>query len=576
MQYSKLFLPTLRESPAEAEVISHKLMLRSGMIRKLTSGIYTYLPLGLRAIKKVERIIREEMEKAGAQEVLMPMVQPAELWKESHRWELYGKELLRFRDRHGRDYCMGPTHEEVITDLIRKEVRSYRDLPLNLYQIQHKFRDEIRPRFGLMRGREFLMKDGYSFDIDEESASNTYMQMFDAYNRIFSRCGLAFKAVEADTGNIGGNFSHEFMVLAKTGEDAIVSCNECSYAANMEKAEVITSFNTHIDEPRYMPIEKKATPNIRTVEEVTAFLSIPHQLLVKTMIFKTTSGPIAVLVRGDHEVNPAKVKNILKVDSVDLADEETIERLTGATIGFSGPVGLSIPIVADNAVKSMRNMVTGANVKDTHITGVNIGRDFTVAQFEDLRFAVSSDTCPRCGKPIEIKRGIEVGHIFKLGTKYSKALSATFLDKTGQEQAAVMGCYGIGVGRTVAAAIEQNHDQHGIIFPMPIAPFHATILPLQMQSSEVVSTAQRLYQELSRRGVETMIDDRDERPGVKFNDSDLIGIPIRIAIGEKSLKQGKVELKLRAEKNTTLLSIEEALETVENIVKAQIKNDTHK
>ncbi len=573
MRYTKLFLPTLREVPADAEVISHQLMLRAGMIRKLTSGIYTYLPLGLRVIKKVEKIIREEMERAGAQEVLMPMVQPSELWEESGRWDVYGKELLRFKDRHGRDYCLGPTHEEVITDLIRKEVRSYRDMPLNLYQIQNKFRDEIRPRFGLMRGREFSMKDAYSFDLDEEGAVKSYQAMFDAYNRIFERCGLYFKAVEADTGNIGGSFSHELMVLADTGEDAIVSCTECDYAANMEKAEVNPDY---IEKEEYeappAPMEKVSTPDVRTVEEVTQFLSVTPKQLVKTMIFETSSEPVAVLVRGNHEVNPAKVKNVLGVANLELAGEETVLKLTGAPAGFAGAVGLSIKIIADRAVEPMKNMVMGGNEKDVHLIGVNRGTDFEVSEFADLRLVTSSDRCPRCGKVIEIKRGIEVGHIFKLGDKYSKALSATYLDQNGNERYVIMGCYGIGVGRTVAAAIEQNHDKNGIIFPMPIAPYQVVILPLQMRDSDVVSAAETLYNQLISQGAEVLLDDRDERAGVKFKDADLVGIPIRVTIGKKSLKEGQLEVRLRATGETELVPREGADRMILDMIKDLVRS----
>ncbi len=573
MRYTKLFLPTLREIPADAEVISHQLMLRAGMLRKLTSGIYTYLPLGLRAIKKVEKIIREEMERAGAQEVLMPTVQPADLWKESSRWDVYGKELVRFKDRHGRDYCLGPTHEEVITDLIRGEVRSYRDLPLNLYQIQNKFRDEIRPRFGLMRGREFSMKDAYSFDADEEGAAKSYQSMSGAYNRIFERCGLNFKAVEADTGNIGGSFSHEFMVLADTGEDAIVSCVECDYAANMEKAEVNPDYITK-EQHETLPVsmERVSTPNVRTVEEVTQFLSVTPKQLVKTMIFETSAEPVAVLVRGDHEVNPAKVKNVLGVETLELASEETVLKLTGAPAGFAGAVGLSIKIIADKAVEPIKNMVMGANEKDAHFIGVNRGRDFEVSEFADLRLVTHSDRCPRCGKAIEIKRGIEVGHIFKLGDKYSKALSATYLDQNGNKRYIIMGCYGIGVGRTVAAAIEQNHDKNGIIFPMPIAPYQVVILPLQMRDGEVVSAAEALYEQLTGQGAEVLLDDRDERAGVKFKDADLIGVPVRVTIGKKSLKEGKLEVQFRATGEKELVSQEGAEKVILDMIKRELGN----
>ncbi|MCK5245110.1 MAG: proline--tRNA ligase, partial [Desulfobacterales bacterium] len=522
MRYSRLFLPTLRQVPSDAEIVSHQLMMRAGMIRKLTSGVYIHLPLGLRIIKKVETIIREEMEKAGAQEILMPAMQPAGLWQESGRWDIYGKELLRFKDRHGRPYCLGPTHEEVITDLVRREVRSYRDMPLILYQIQNKFRDEIRPRFGLMRGREFAMKDAYSFDVDEEAAAKSYEKMFDAYNRIFERCGLRFRAVEADTGTIGGSFSHEFMVVAEAGEDAIVTCTKCGYAANLEKAEVHPG---HARKEEYegpdAPMTKVSTPNIRTVEEVTQFLSVHPRQLVKTIIFETSSEPVAVLVRGDHEVNAAKVKNILGVDNIELADEDTVLKLTGAPAGFAGPVGLSIKIIADRAVEPMKNMVAGANERDFHLVGTNRGRDFEVSAFADLRLVTSSDLCPRCGMAMELKRGIEVGHVFRLGDKYSKALSSIYVDQDGNERYTIMGCYGIGVWRTVAAAIEQNHDKDGIIFPPPLAPYQVEILPLQIQEGDVIAAAETLYDQLSTQGAEVLLDDRDERAGVKFKDADL-------------------------------------------------------
>ena len=569
MRYSSYFIPTLKETPAEAEVISHKLMLRAGMIRKLASGIYTYLPIGLKSLKKVENIIREEMNRAGAIEILMPAVQPAELWQESGRWDFYGKELLRFKDRHDRESCLGPTHEEVITDLVRKEIQSYKQLPINLYQIQNKFRDEIRPRFGIMRGREFMMKDAYSFDARESGAEKSYEKMYEAYNNIFRRCGLQFRAVEADTGSIGGSFSHEFMVLAETGEDHIINCTKCNYAANLEKAEVkdieIES-KTSVDNDSET-IKEIETPDQRTVEEVTAFLSISPEQLIKTLIFRSDDEVIAVLVRGDHDLNEPKLKAMLGSEIVELADPQLVNEVTGAPMGFAGPVGLKIRIVADNTIKGMVNFVTGGNKKDLHFLNVNINRDFKVDTFGDLRSITPQDSCPRCGSEIRFGKGIEVGHIFKLGTKYSDAMGAAFLDENGKEKPMVMGCYGIGVGRTVAAAIEQNHDKDGIIFPAPIAPFEVVILPLQVNEQEVVDSAENLYSELSSLGIEVLLDDRDMRAGFKFKDADLLGTPLRITIGTRSLKNSQIEMKLRSESESSLISIKDAAAIIMNKVK---------
>jgi len=569
MRYSKYFIPTHKEAPSDAEVISHQLMIRAGMIRKLTSGVYTYLPLCLRSIRKVEDIIREEMNRAGAIEILMPAVQPGELWQESGRWEHYGRELLRFKDRHDREACVGPTHEEVITDLVRKEIHSYKQMPINLYQIQTKFRDEIRPRFGIMRGREFIMKDAYSFDVDEEGANLSYEAMHEAYTRIFKRCGLEFRAVEADTGTIGGSYSHEFMVLAETGEDQIINCTECDYAANLERAEVKpprTSTEPEVKELN--PIAEVDTPGVKTVEDVTAFLSILPSQLIKSLIFVVDGQETAVLVRGDHELNEAKLKGLLGAETVELAPERVVEEITGAPMGFAGPVGLNIKIVADNALKGMSNFVTGGNRKDLHLRNVNIKRDFEVDLFGDLRVITSRDSCPRCGRKIEFGRGIEVGHIFKLGTKYSEALKAVFLNRQGKETPIIMGCYGIGVGRTVAAAIEQNHDKNGIIFPAPIAPYEVIILPLQMHNTEVVKTAEKIYTELSDIKVDTLLDDRNERAGVKFNDADLLGIPIRITVGVKGIKDGQVEIKLRSETESFLTPINNAASSIKEKVEA--------
>ncbi|MBW1704678.1 MAG: proline--tRNA ligase [Deltaproteobacteria bacterium] len=568
MRYSKYFIPTYKEIPAEAEVISHQLMLRAGMIRKLTSGIYTYLPAGLRCIKKVENIIRDEMNRAGAIEILMPAFQPAELWQESGRWDYYGRELLRFKDRHNRDACIGPTHEEIITDLVRKEIQSYKQMPINFYQIQTKFRDEIRPRFGLMRGREFIMKDAYSFDVDDEGANRSYEIMHEAYANIFRRCGLKFRAVEADTGTIGGSYSHEFMVLADTGEDQIISCTNCDYAANLEKAEVKPPDNLpESDGQEMQSLEAVDTPDIKSVEEVTSFLDISPDQLIKTLIFVADKKVVAALVRGDHELNEAKLTTLLGAQSLELADTQLVEETTGAPIGFAGPAGLKVKLVADHAIREMINFVTGGNKKDVHLKNVNLGRDFGVDLFGDLRIITPQDSCPKCGGHIQFGRGIEVGHIFKLGTKYSNALKALFLDEQGKEIPIIMGCYGIGVGRTVAAAIEQNHDRDGIIFPVPVAPFEVTILPLQMHDSAVKEAAEKIYRKLLGHDVDALLDDRDERAGVKFNDADLLGIPVRVTIGVKGIKNGLVEIKMRGGPESTSVPVEEASAIIREKVK---------
>jgi len=566
MRYSQLLIPTLKEDPAEAEVVSHKLMMRAGMIRKLAAGIYTYLPLGYRVIRKVEQIIREEMNRAGAQEVLMPAVQPASLWKESGRWDHYGRELLRVRDRKDTEFCIGPTHEEVITDLVRMNVRSYRELPLNLYQIQTKFRDEIRPRFGLMRGREFIMKDAYSFDRDEAGGDESYRKMFDAYCRIFERCGLEFRAVEADTGTIGGNFSHEFMVMAETGEDAVACCDSCSYAANTERAGIREEPAAAFGEAG--TLEEVRTPGKKSVEEVSAFLNVGPEKLIKTLIVMDGEGHAAVgLVRGDHELNEIKLKNRLGWETITLADEETVRRVTGGPSGFSGPVGLTgFPVIADHGILSVTEGVTGANRADLHLVNVRVNRDFTPDAFDDIRIAREGDGCPRCSGRLKISRGIEVGHIFKLGTKYSESMGATFLDEDGKSRPMIMGCYGIGVGRTVAAAIEQNHDPDGICWPVPIAPFSALILPLSAKSKEVVDLAEKFYGALREKGIDVLLDDRNERPGFKFKDADLIGIPCRIVIGDRGLKEGVVEIKERRTGEITRVAVEEAVPKVLSLI----------
>jgi prolyl-tRNA synthetase len=561
-----MFLPTVREVPSDAEVISHQLMIRSGMIRKLTSGVYTYLPLGYRVIRKFEQIVREEMNRAGAQEVFMPTVQPAELWQESGRWVHYGKELLRFRDRHDRECCLGPTHEEVITDLVRNEIKTYRQLPRNLYQIQTKFRDEIRPRFGVMRCREFGMKDAYSFDVDSDGADQSYQKMFDAYNRIFSRCGLKFRPVEADTGSIGGSFSHEFLVVAETGEDGMVYCEACDYGANLEKAEIVRP-----PEPPAaagaMAVEEVHTPDVRTIEEVCAFLSVTPREVVKTLIYSADGNAVAVLIRGDHEVNEIKVKNLLGCDSLEMAMEDMILDVAKSPRGFVGAVGIRCPVYADYSLIGMADFVMGANKEDYHIRNVNLGRDFTVKAFADLRAIRAEDPCPRCGKVLHFARGIEVGHVFKLGTKYSKAMRAVYLDRNGKEQLMVMGCYGIGIGRTVAATIEQNNDASGIVWPMQLAPYQVIVTPVNVNDAALAKAAENLYAVLSARGVEAILDDRDERAGVKFMDADLVGIPLRVTVGPKRLAEGKVEVRIRRTGEVHVLALAEAEEFVVRTVR---------
>lgn len=576
MFYSRYFIPTLKETPSDAEVISHQLMFRAGMIRKLSAGIYNYLPLGLRSIRKFENIVREEMNKADAIEMLMPSVQPAELWQESGRWQFYGKELLRFKDRKDNEFCMGPTHEEVITDVVRREIKSYRQMPLNFYQIQTKFRDEIRPRFGLMRGREFIMKDAYSFDVDSAAADLSYEKMYNAYVRIFERCGLKFRAVEADTGTIGGSASHEFMVLAESGEDAIVSCNACHYAANVEKAEVrVPAVATSGGK---LPLEKIATPDKKTIMDVAAFLDMPVESTIKTLVCSNGEGAfVMALLRGDHELNEIKLKNAMGWDEIRMATDEEILAATGAPVGFLGPIGVKVglPVIGDLALNGMVDCVIGANQIDMHYRGANPGRDFVIGRSADLRNVVAGDACPRCetGK-MEMWRGIEVGHVFKLGTKYSEKLGATYLDADGKENIIFMGCYGIGIGRTVAASIEQNHDENGIIFPIPLAPFHCSVVALNPgKETGVLAEAEEIYFKLEQLGLEVLFDDRDERPGVKFKDNDLIGIPLRIVVGSKSLAEGKVELKHRKTGEMELLPIEEAISKVKQIVDEALAYD---
>ncbi len=546
MRASRLFAQTLKEVPKEAQIASHILLYRAGMIQKLASGIYNYLPLALRSLRKIENILREELNKRGCQEVEMPVVQPAELWQESGRWNYYGPELLRFKDRKGGDFCLGPTHEEVITDMVRRNLRSYKQLPWNLYQIQTKFRDEIRPRFGLMRGREFTMKDGYSFDVDEEAALRTYKLMYEAYTAIFTRCGLRFKAVDAATGAIGGDQSHEFQVLADSGEDTILSCSQCDYAANEEKAR--TKVTTAKSDPaQWQPLATVHTPDKKSVEEVAAFLGLPLEHFIKSLVYLVDGEPVLVMVPGDREVNEAKIQAHLRADKVELAPDTLVEEVTGAKVGFAGPVGLKrkIKMVADRGVMGMTNAATGACVTDYHVINLNAERDFIPDVVGDFIKTRKGEPCPKCDGVLEEYRGIEVGQIFFLGTKYSEKMNCRFIDADGKERPAVMGCYGIGVGRTMSAAIEQNHDEHGIIWPMAIAPYEAIVLPLQMNKKEVVEAGEQIYVSLQAAGVETVLDDRDERAGFKFNDADLIGYPVQVIIGGKSLEKGVAEVKIR-------------------------------
>ena len=569
MRYSQMLLPTTKEMPSEAEVISHQLLVRGGFIRKLTSGMYTYLPMGLLALQKVAAIVREEMNRAGAQEILMPMVQPGDLWEESGRWKKYGPELLRFTDRHDRDYCLGPTHEEVVTDIARRELQSYRQLPVNLYQIQTKFRDEIRPRFGLMRGREFVMKDAYSFDIDDEGASRSYEIMREAYMRIFTRCGLDFRAVEADTGAIGGSYSHEFMVLAETGEDTLVICTSCSYAANIEKAAIVLGdAPTELIAPQ--PLIKVATPGKKKVETVAEFLQVRPEDVIKTMLYLADGKPVAALVRGDREVQSVKLKNLLGATDVEPMDEDQVWQQARLPVGYLGPVGLSLTIVADQEVMRMVNAVAGANEKGYHCTGVNPGRDFQPTVTGDLRQMTIADRCPSCGGTLKLKEGIEVGHIFKLGTRYSEAMKATFQDSDGQEKPFIMGCYGIGVSRVVAAAIEQNHDASGIIFPVPMAPFQVIILNLNPKDERFCQVSGQLYEDLRAAGLDVLYDDRDERPGSKLNDADLLGIPFRLTVGKTYEKEGKIDLRRRRDGETSQLALAGLVEHLTGLVRAAI------
>jgi len=560
MRTSRYLLSTLKEVPADAEIISHQLMLRAGIIRKLAAGVYSWLPLGLRVLRKVEAIVREEMNRAGAQEVLMPSVQPAELWQESGRWEKYGPELLRITDRHQREFCYGPTHEEIITDLIRREIKSYRQLPANFYQIQTKFRDEIRPRFGVMRAREFLMKDAYSFHLDQGSLQETYDLMYATYSRIFQRLGLEFRAVEADTGAIGGSSSHEFHVLADSGEDAIAQCNRCDYAANLELAAALPPVGKRAAATKKM--EALDTPGKHSIEEVASFLAIDPATTVKTLLVNGVGGAVALVLRGDHELNAVKAEKLPQVAKpLTFVDPGEIQMIAGCEAGSIGPVGLSIPVVADESAARLADFVCGANKNGKHLTGVNWGSDLPEPEVADLRNAVAGDPCPRCEGTLNLRRGIEVGHIFQLGTRYSEAMGATCLDESGASRVMTMGCYGIGVSRIVASAIEQNYDESGILWPESIAPFRVGIVPIGLAKSEkVAQAAENVYKTLWDAGIDALLDDRDERPGVMFANMDLIGIPHRLVVGERGLANGTLEYKARGTQEKKDIPLDKVLE----------------
>ncbi len=536
MKMSKLYMPTLREVPSEAETPSHQLLLRAGMIRKLVSGVYSFLPLGNKALRKVEKIVREEMDISGSQEVLMSAIQPAEIWKESGRWSAYGPEMFRLKDRHEREFCLGPTHEEYFTDLIKNELNSYKQLPLNIYQIQTKYRDEKRPRFGLIRSREFIMKDAYSFDMDDAGLDTSYKEMWEAYDKIFTRCALKFRIVEGDSGAMGGSDSHEFMAISDIGESEIAYCNDCDYAATDEKAKCVYVIKN--EDTEELEIEKIHTPSVKTIESLVEFFDLTGDKFVKTLIYKTEDEIIAAIVPGNRELNEIKLANYLKIPDheLELADSDTIKKVTGADIGFAGPMGFKgkVRVLIDSRVTQMKNVIIGGNETDYHIKNANYNRDFKGEIVEDILLVKEGDLCPKCSSPLKIERGIEVGNIFKLGTKYSSSLNATYLDENGKSQDFLMGSYGIGINRTVSAIVEQNHDEKGIIWPLVVAPYHVIVTIVSMKNKEQVELGEKIYQELKAQGLDVLLDDRTERPGVKFKDAELIGIPIRVTIGRKA------------------------------------------
>lgn len=557
MRLSGLLMPTLRETPAEAEILSHRLMLRAGLIRKLAAGVYSYMPMGLRALKKVENIVREEMDRAGANELLMSALLPAEAYMASGRWDVFGPEMFRLHDRHDRDFCLGPTHEEIFAETVKGAVRSYKQLPLTLYQIQTKYRDERRPRFGVLRSREFIMKDAYSFDLTEEGLDVSYKKMYDAYCRIFDRMGLDYVVVDADSGAMGGSGSQEFMVKSEVGEDVIAHCEACGYTANEEKAECVPDSFEFAENDK--PMEKKDTPEAHTIEQLVNFLGVDARNFAKTIIYKIDGKYVAAMVRGDREVNEVKLKNLVGGVDIELAEPFAVREITHAEVGFAGPIGLEIPVYADHEVMKMHAMVIGANETDKHFINVEPCRDFTPDRVADLRVAVDGDICPRCGKRIDTFHGIEVGHIFKLGTKYAKALGVSFPTESGEERTAIMGSYGIGINRCIAAAIEQNSDENGIVWPVSIAPYHVSVIPVNVKDETISALAEKIYAELLEKGIEAIIDDRDERPGVKFKDCDLTGIPLRITVGKKA-GEGIVEYKVRGAEGFEEKTAEQAIE----------------
>jgi prolyl-tRNA synthetase len=568
MRLTESFVPTLREAPQDAEIISHKLLLKAGMIRKVASGIYSFLPLGLRSLEKVKNIIREEMNKAGALELLFPAILPREIWDETGRWDIYGNEMFKLKDRKGREFCLGPTHEEAVVSLARGELRSYKELPKTFYQIQTKYRDELRPRFGLMRAREFLMKDAYSFDASMSGLDRSYTKMFNAYKRIFKRCGLTTIPIEADSGAIGGKVSHEFVVISeKAGESEFVYCPKCGYAANIEAAKSAKEPEVTPEEEK--PLQKVSTPNAKSIEEVSAFLNVPKEKLAKSLLYKVDNDFVLAVVRGDDELNEVKLKNLLNGRFISPASEEEVKKLMGASVGSVGPVGAkNVKVVIDYRIKNMSNFVTGANENGYHYINVNLNRDFKADLEGDIRNVKAGDPCPKCGAKLELYNGIEVGQTFKLGTKYSEKMNAKFLDRDGKEKYFIMGCYGIGVGRTLAAIIEEHYDEYGIKWPISVAPYEVEIIPLNMSDKDISSVADELYKSLSESNIEVLMDDRDDvSAGVKFNDADLIGIPIQIIVGRSLKKEGVLEIKDRESGEKIKVSPSEAKEFITKMIK---------